>query len=122
MSEEEQMQNGGLSKSEKAMLAGAVATGLIAPGVTLWIAGAFDAGGPALASFSMILAALLSLAVAVAVSVMGESVGEDIVKVFLFGLPWLILHFVDKYNTLELITLGMLIGSVVGFIGNRFFK
>lgn len=119
MSEGMQEQEGGMSKSEKAMLVRAIVTGAFAVVTTLWLDGVFDAGSPVAIGLVLILACLLSFIVAVSTSVMSENAIEDIVKIVLFALPWLIIHFMGQHESFELITLGMLIGSVAGFLGNR---
>ena len=89
------------------------------PFLLLWIGGMLDADGPALLSPGGILACLSSLIIAAAMSVMGETVIEDVVKLLMFGAFWLIWHVYGKYPAVELVMLGMMVGSAAGFLSNR---
>lgn len=112
-------QGGGLSRSEKMMLIRAVVSGLLAVVATLWINAVFSDDSSMPLGLILILACLLCFIVAVTISIMGESFIEDFVKLILFSIPWLTLHYLDKFESFELIAQGICMGSVVGFVVNR---
>ena len=116
MTEPEEGANKGLSPAEKRLIIRAVLVGVVAPVATLWAG-----GGPAAFGFSMALACLGGLLVATAIAVMGGSFIEDLVKLLLFGAFWLLWHLLDKYAALEMVMLGLAVGSLVGFLGNRLY-
>jgi len=121
--EQEQGQNNGLSKSEKAALIRAVVTGLAASVATVWPGAISLAGGiTTLLGICAILSCLLAFAVAASMIITAESWIEDSVKLLLFGMIWLTVHFFAPSHAFESITLGLLIGSVTGFLGNRLSK
>ncbi len=116
MNEVDQGQSGGFSESEKAMLTRASLIGVIASLATLWLDDVFATNGPSLFSLAVILACLFSLLVTVAVSVMGESVIEDVIKLTIFVVLW---RFTRQYDALALITLGLMVGATAGLLNNR---
>ena len=116
MTDIDQNQTAGFSESEKAKLFRAGFLGLIAAIATLWIGNVFEAEGPSLLSFEVVLASLASFVVAGIFSVMGESVIEDVVKMLMVSVMW---RFTRKYMAIDLIAMGMLVGAGAGFINNR---
>ena len=116
MNDSEQKATSGFSASEKAQLIRGAICGLGAFLLTLWLGNVFDADGPPLFSLPIILAGLFSMLAALLVSVMGESVIEDVIKLIMFGVLW---WFTRQYDAFALITLGMMVGSGIGFLNNR---
>ncbi len=116
MNKDAQGQSGGFSESEKGMLIRAAFIGFIASLGTLWLGDVFDANGPSLLSLTVILACLFSLLATVLISVMGESVIEDVIKLLIFALLW---WFTRQYDAVALITLGLMVGGTAGLLNNR---
>ena len=114
MSEQEEVASKGFSSAEKRLLIRAILVGVAAPLATLWAG-----GGSAAFGFSMAFACLGAFLVATAIAVMGGTFIEDLVKLLLFGAFWLLWHLLDKYPALETVMLGLAVGSLVGFLGNR---
>jgi len=119
MREAGQGQAGGFSRSEKVLLAKAVGAAIIASAITLWLGGVFSGNTPVQSRVEVVLACLFSFGSAAAVSVMGETVIEDVIKLLMFGVLW---WFTRKYSMFDLVTLGMLVGCVTAFVGNRIIK
>jgi len=116
MSSDDQGQTGGFSAYEMALLVRGLLIALTALLLALWLSGVFDADGPAWLSFGVILGGLFSFIVAAAISIMSESVVEDIIKLVLIGGIWL---FWRDYELWGLILQGPTVGATVAFLGNR---
>ena len=119
MSGKEEKQPEGFSSSEKVMLVKAVITGAAALLVTLWFGNVFDADDPAPLSLSVIFSCLFSFLVAAATSIMSESAIGDIVKLLMFTAFWFLWYLYGEHAGVELVMLGMVIGSAVGLLSNR---
>ncbi len=115
---ENEKEAAGLSRSEKALLFRSAIFGVIASIVTLWLGDVFKADGPSLFHIEVIVTCILSIVVSIGISIMGESVIEDVVKLVMFGVIW---WLSIKFERFELITLGLVIGCVAGFLNNRAF-
>jgi len=116
MNEANQSQPRGLSKSESTLMIRAAIVGLIASIITFWLVSAPDVDALPLPGYKIALASLFSFLASVLISVMEESLIEDVVKLLMFIVLW---WFTREYQAINLICLGMLIGGASGFLNNR---
>ena len=116
MSETDQSQSRGFSKSERAQMIRTAIFGLLAFMITLWLVYTPDVDVLPLPGYKIALTGLFSYLSSMLISVTQESLIEDVIKLVMFSVLW---WFTSDYQTMNLISLGMLIGGATGFLNNR---
>ncbi len=98
------------------MLVRAVVAGAVAAAVTYWLGDLLAEPGPSWPRAEPVLAALAACLFAPVISIMGESLIEDLAKLVLVGVVWLA---TQQFEMVDLVTSGMLIGALIGTLNNR---